>query len=173
MSLASYSCFDLLITVILLLTLHFVYFCTRSMKKTFYNSIYGKKKQHGILHWTARKWHIRHLSDYLRQAVLIMLDTVWWKSPGTAHWVICHWKSSPSPGISIPSTKVKNDHENPPNHSPYMILKWLCWLKIGTCRVPLQRLSHGHCRFYLQQPLKGVVAGHHKWGILWSWILTE
>ena len=46
-----------------------------------------------------------------------ILDTLFWKGPGTAHWVICQWKSSPNPKMSIPSTEQLNGHEKPPNHN--------------------------------------------------------
>ena len=47
----------------------------------------------------------------------VFLETLLWKGPGTAHWVICQWKSSPNPRMSIPSTEQLNGHEKPPNRS--------------------------------------------------------
>ena len=104
----------------------------------------------------------------------VFLDTLLWKGPGTAHWVICQWKSSPNPRMSIPSTEQLNGHEKPPNRSQtYAPPKGLWWLKIGTCHVPLQRLNSGCCNYSPSTPPERSSDWASDGDTLWSGILTE
>ena len=48
--------------------------------------------------------------------------------------------------MSLPSTTGHSDHEMPPKygHGPFIAMKGPCWLEVGPCQLPLQRLNHDH-----------------------------
>ena len=61
--------------------------------------------------------------------------------PITALWVAYQWNLL---GMSLPSSVRHNGHEKAPNMVKYVAMKGPCWLEIGTCQLPLQRLHHDH-----------------------------
>ena len=55
-------------------------------------------------------------------------------------------------GMSLPSTMGHNDHEMPQNMVKYVAMKGPCWLEVGPCQLPLQRLNRTTIRCWPSTP---------------------
>ena len=69
-------------------------------------------------------------------------------SPGpiTAHWVAYQWNLPWTWEWAFPALRDTMGMKRPQSMVTYMAMKGPCWLGVGTCQLPLQRLHHDHCK---------------------------
>ena len=104
----------------------------------------------------AWKWKVK-VKSLSRVQLLATLWTATYQAPLSMEFSRQeYWSGVPLPSPAMTMTC-------PQNMVKYVALKGPCWLEVGPCQLPLQRLNHdSHKMLTFNTPLKGVQAGDKK-----------